>query len=251
MDGAFRMMVARMNGSGDEIILRIRCNDAVAAVVNALVEPIVEAHAGVVRRGGFSGTTYTSAPAELRFAADGGASDRRYDVQARFVDPGAWRVLFDAVRGELWLKDLAPHSDVQCSVITAAGDVLGSRELEAIPYPSSPRQMPFQLSWHADGPPLRAAVRIFLRDVPSPETIEEIRTFLVEWQRLIRAYSPPQRADIPFGGAIPTDALWMQPYAVELTLDAFLADESVFHPIINFACWLHGRRVTVEELVIE
>jgi hypothetical protein len=240
-----------MSALVDEITLRIRCADAAANEVKAVVDPIIEAHGAVTRRGAFSNPDNTDGAPELTSTIEGDPSDRRYHARARFVDRGAWRVLLEAIRGELWLKNLADQADVQCSVIRDDGEVLGSRDIQALPFPSSPRQAPFQISWHEDGPPLRAAVRVFFVDAAVPTTVDSVTQFLGDWQRLIRAYRPPHEPEVPFGGAIPTEALWAQPYAVELALDAFLADESVFHPIVNFACWLQRRRVAIEELVIE
>jgi len=238
-----------MSGRIDEIILRIRCEGAVAGAVNALLGPIIEAHAAVTLRGGFSNSA-GGAP-ELAFTIDGQPSDRRYDARARFVDRGAWRVLLDAIRGELWLKNLTDQADVQCSLRADGLEAKDTQDLESVPYPLSPPQVPFQMSWAEDGPPYRAAVRLFFASALLPATVEEVQRFLGDWQRLIRAYRPPNDPELPFGGAAPTEALWAQPYAVEMSLEDFKADEAVFHPIVNFACWLQRRHVAIEELVIE
>lgn len=237
-----------MSASADNVVLRIR-SQPVAANAPTVLEPIIESHVVVTRAGGFSNPERDGAP-ELEFAISGEPLDLEYRAQARFVDRGAWRVLLDALRGELALRRFGDSVSVQCSLVDAPRDTLQTEEIAALPYPVSPAPPPFELSWMEDGPPWRAAVHLRLVRPPEPETAEEISQFFVHWQRLIRAYRPPHDPRYAFGGAAPTEAVWSHPRLIELDLDTFLADEAVFHPIVNYACWLQ-RRAPIQELVFD
>src|SRR5262245_51441467 len=118
-----------MSARVDEISLRVRFDSNVAPNVPALVEPIFEAHAGVLRRGGFSNPRISAEP-ELTVTVEGSAASRDYFARARSVDRGAWRVLLNAIRGELWLKDLTSQVDVQCSLVTEDSKTMTTGEIE-------------------------------------------------------------------------------------------------------------------------
>jgi hypothetical protein len=238
-----------MNAYIDRVVLRIRSDTAAATGVQSFVERIIESHAAVTREGGFSNPERDRAP-ELQSVLSGAPNDLQYRAEASAIDRGAWRVLLQAVRGELLLQGFAEVSDVQCSLITASGDTLSTDAVASLPYPASPAGPPFELSWIVDRPPWRAAVHVSFIQPPEPNVAANVSEFLGDWQRLIRAYPPPFRPEYPVGGALPSDAVWSHPRTVELTLDVYLADEAVFHPIVNYACWLQ-RRAPIEELVLD
>jgi hypothetical protein len=237
----------------DLMRLEIRCAQEIAEQVWLLTDPIFAAHAHVTMHGGFSHRETTDSRQSPEFAVTTQKSPGRCRVEARArgVQRGAWRVLLEAVRGELLLKKLAEQAGVECYLETASGNGLHTQEVASLPYPSSPAEMPFQLTWTQDGPPFRALVRIFLVDVPAPDAVEEIKQVLANWLLLIRAYRPAQAPLLSYGGALATEPQWVQPYAVEVGLDMFLADEAVFHPVVNLAYWLHRYAAAVEELEID
>lgn len=242
---------AMSTGNRDHVILRIRSTDAVAPRVMAVVAPIVAAHQDVAARGGYSVTPSTSGEHTVTLMASGEPSDVRYEARVRGVARGAWRVLLEAIRGELWFANLANDVDVQCSVVTDAREAWGTTDIEAFAYPVSPSPTPFRLSWAEDGPPGRAGIRLFFTEPPPPDIADAVAQFLESWQRLIRGYRPPFESEVPFGVAIAAAAVRTQQYAIELTLEDFAAHEAAFHPVVSFACWLHTYAAAIEELEID
>jgi hypothetical protein len=237
-----------MSVTVDRVVLRIRSQPA-AANAPAVLEPIIESHVAVIRAGGFSNPEHDHTP-EFEFEVSGEPLDLEFRAQSRFVDRGAWRVLLDALRGELALRRFGDYVNVQCSLFGTSGDELQSEEIAALPYPASPATPPFASSWTEEAAPRRAAAPVYFLLPPDPEMSEEIGRFFMHWQRLIRAYRPRKDPQFAFGGAVPTEAVWSHPRTFELDLDTFIADEAVFHPIVNYACWLQ-RRAAIQELLID
>src|SRR4029453_16289199 len=179
-----------MNVHVDHVVVRVQIHDVAAPALRSILERIIKSHATVTASGGFSNPERHEAP-DLEFSVRGEPNDFEYRAQARFVDRGAWRVLLDALRGELWLRGFAEQSDVECSVHVPRGNDLSTEAVASLRYPDSPTTPPFQLTWVEDSAPWRAAIHLSLPQPPDAQIARQIEQFFEHWQDVIRGYRPP------------------------------------------------------------